>query len=100
MLAAGDDLDSVAKERLRLLILPSHPMEPAFRLRRARARDDAAAFLGELERAVDERLRLLLVHASDVDPCQLKRGPRLVVLPSGSPRCLERLLPEILGLPL
>src|SRR5437867_3147007 len=96
---------TVEVERLRqpafsLLVLPSHSVEPAFRLCGACARDDAAAFLGQRKRAVDERFRLLVVHAADVDPCQLERGPRLVVLPSSRPRCLERLLLEILGLPL
>jgi len=54
--------------------------------------------LGKRQRAVDERLCLLLVHAADVDACQLKRSPRLVILPAGSPRSFERLLLVLLGL--
>ena len=73
-------------------------MEVALRLCGARARDDAAALLGERERAGDERLGLVLFHPADVDPRQLKRGPRFVVLPRGSARGLERLLQILFGL--
>ena len=70
------------------------------RLRRrgARARDDAAAVLGELERAVDQRLGLRLLHAPDVDAGELQRGLRLLILATGGAGLFERLLLELLGL--
>ena len=73
-------------------------MKAAFRLCGARARDDAAALFGERERAVDERRGLVLFHAADVDPGQLKRGPRFVVLPRRGSRGLEGLLQILFGL--
>src|SRR5512133_2719719 len=73
-------------------------MERALRLCGARARDDAAALFGERDCASDERLGLVLFHPADVDPGELKRSPRFVVLSRGSARLLEGLLQIVFGL--
>ena len=54
--------------------------------------------LGQLERVVDQRLRLVLLHPPDVETGQLQRGFRLLVLASGRPCGVERPLLELLGL--
>ena len=54
--------------------------------------------LGQLERAVDQRLGLVLFHPSNVDAGELQGGLRLVVLAARGTGLFERLLLELLGL--
>ena len=68
---------------LRLVVILAVDREVASRGEGVPARDDRAASLGQLERAVEERRRLVVLLACVVDAGEVDGGPALEVLAPG-----------------